>query len=59
MCCTPLKPIHNVFILMNDESISLCQQKNQANEHRELCPGVLNQFANQIFQFCASVFGDE
>ena len=25
---------------MNDKSISLCQQKNQANEHREVCPGV-------------------
>ena len=44
---------------MNDKSISLCQQKSQANEHKEVCPGVLNQSANQIFQCCAGVFGDE
>ena len=44
---------------MNDKSISLCQQKSQANEHKEVCTGVLNQSANQIFQCRAGVFGDE
>ena len=33
---------------MNDESISLCRQKSQANEHGEVCPGVLTLSLPQV-----------